>query len=101
MITKRKDVVEMLLQVGFKPNLCGFEYTVDAILYTISNNKKKNVCKMYQDIADKHNTTAYRVERGIRNARETSKNIKAMKMCNSEFISRVALAITFKEGECK
>lgn len=65
---------KLLMKVGVSPDLCGYHYLAEAINATKERLKNNDVnykfMAVYQDIASKFNTTAIRVERGMRHAIE-------------------------------
>jgi len=100
-------VYNSLRKLRIPPHLSGYEYLKSAMSYIHSNpNSIYSVTKdLYPCVAEKHNTTASKVERGIRFA---IKSIKADDaevysvlgrtghMTNSEFISTLNEAIKIK-----
>lgn len=103
-----KKLSDTLLTVGISPNLSGYTYLKDCVKFAIVNP----VCLMsitkvmYPEIAKKCNTTASRVERGIRHALDVAYNKgrliqinkiygfkifdKKDKPTNSEFVALIA-----------
>ena len=65
-------VVQLLKKIGVPPHLRGYYYIKSSLIYYHeTGNKGKPVTKfLYKDIADQYDTTAARVERGIRHAIE-------------------------------
>lgn len=82
----KKEIIEdYLLEIGFKPNLCGFHFIVEAIqLYKVDT---KITIELYPFVAILFNSTAQKVERGIRHSIERCPDDKFSKMSNREFIS--------------
>ena len=64
---------KLLLDLGIAPNLTGFKYLVEAISIKVQNSDA-NATDIYYQIAENHNTTFTRVERGIRHAIEKAWN---------------------------
>lgn len=61
------NVAEKLLFVlGFKSNLFGTRYLIDGIVLRYAKENASLCKELYPEIAQKYNTTASRVERGIR-----------------------------------
>ena len=69
-----KRIMEIFLSIGISAHLQGYHYLKEAIKLVINEPQCINsVTKtMYPKIAEKCDTTACRVERGIRHALETS-----------------------------
>jgi len=63
----KQSIQKELLYLGVKPSLKGFEYITTAIELYKPTNKMMDI---YQAIAIKYKTTADRVERAIRHAKE-------------------------------
>ena len=76
----RSDVEKILIDVGMKPNLLGFEYMADAVMIMVESKEKKKICDIYRGIGAKRGKTTSSVERAIRSAiataRRQTKNIK-------------------------
>lgn len=75
-ITEKK-ISECLRSVGISANLLGFEYIKSAVMIISGQDEpsrritRRNIVKkLYPQIADIHNSTPSRVERGIRHAIE-------------------------------
>lgn len=65
----KKKVEEVLIELGIYPNLLGFDYICKAVeILSTSNRRVKIVDGLYVDIAKEFDSTASRVERGIRHA---------------------------------
>lgn len=62
----RSDVEKILIDIGMKTNLLGFEYITDAVMIIYESEKKKKICDIYKEIAEKSGKTASSVERAIR-----------------------------------
>lgn len=106
--TMEVEVTRILHQMGVPAHVKGYQYLRDAIiLVTEDPNLMGAVTKeLYPMIADKHNTTASRVERAVRHAIELAWdrgnidlmnryfgytiNIERGKPTNSEFIAMIA-----------
>ena len=60
----------MLKDLGIRPNLKGYRYAIDAVLYVLTQDDGMAVSAthVYQAVADRRGTTVSRVERGIRHA---------------------------------
>jgi two-component system response regulator (stage 0 sporulation protein A) len=100
--------MDTFLLIGISSHLQGYKYLKDSIKLVMKDpNYINNVTKkLYPEIAKKHSTTAYRVERGIRHALDTSftkgKMVKLNKLfgfdvlsledkpTNSEFVALIA-----------
>lgn len=68
-----EEVIESILtEIGLPCHLLGYNYTVFAIKVAIENPNILNsvMCGLYPTVAMKYDTTATRVERGIRHAIE-------------------------------
>lgn len=76
----RMDVEKVLIDIGMKPNLLGFEYMADAVTIMIESKEKKKICNIYKEIGEKRGKTTSSVERAIRSAiataRKQTKNTK-------------------------
>lgn len=81
-----KKTISCLDEKGFKHNLLGFDYILEAISLIIEDRKYlRNVTSMlYPDIAEHYGTTPNRVERAIRHSIESC----SIKMTNSEFLAK-------------
>ena len=60
-------VTEMLLRLGIKPKMIGFDYLRYAVILQ-ADNEKLTLMKIYSIIAEDYDTKSYSVEKGIRNA---------------------------------
>lgn len=60
-------VTEILLRLGIKPKMLGFDYLRYAVILQAENENLKLI-KIYNIIADDYNTKSHSVEKGIRNA---------------------------------
>jgi len=103
-----KDISSFLHEIGIPAHIKGFKYLRECITMVYNDNDLLGrVTKiLYPDIAEKHKTTASRVERAIRHAIEVawnrgnfdlieemfsySVNVNKAKPTNSEFIALVA-----------
>lgn len=66
---KREQVEQVLLKIGMRAGLCGFDYITDAILIICSENKTYiSMYNLYNIVARKNYTSWMAVERGIRYA---------------------------------
>lgn len=102
-------IKETLKELGVSPNLCGYHYLEEAISSVMDDPALVRggiTRKLYPHLAEKFETTPFRVERAIRHAIEVSAcrgNIKLIekifsyttdlnkgKATNSEFIVTVA-----------
>ncbi len=81
----RDKVMDILLGIGIPANVRGLTYICDAIelFDTDPYYQDGKICSLYHDIAKKRDTTASRVERGIRHAFET-----ALTRGNREMVER-------------
>ncbi len=81
----RDKVMDILLGIGIPANVKGLTYICDAIelFDTDPYYQDGKICSLYHDIAKKRDTTASRVERGIRHAFET-----ALTRGNRELVER-------------
>lgn len=70
----KKKITEILLKLGIKPNLMGFNYIRDAVLCVIEDEKIMNAIttKLYPYVAKQNDTTDKRVERAIRHATQVA-----------------------------
>lgn len=65
----RKKIENALFELGITPDLVGFNQICSAVEIILNTERKeKAVCKVYEDVAKELDTTASRVERGIRHA---------------------------------
>ena len=73
MESKEQIVSNIMLEIGIKPNLDGFNFLKDGIIEGMENPKLvHNITKgLYKKVADKNESTPTKVERSIRNAIET------------------------------
>lgn len=65
-----KKIFNCLNELGITFNLIGREYLETAILMVLEKGKVSVTKELYPVIAEKHNTTASRVERAIRHSIE-------------------------------
>ena len=61
---------DVLIKLGLKPHISGFDYTIEAIKLP-SNTKKMTI---YKEVAQKFDTTPSRVERCIRHCKDTKED---------------------------
>ena len=82
-----KQITEILHKVGVPAHIKGYQYLRTAILMTTEDNDLINsVTKiLYPAVAKKYQTTASRVERAIRHAREVAWNRGDIDILNSYF----------------
>lgn len=82
-----------LIKMGIRPNILGFHYLDEAITRVskeyLSGNWSIKFTDLYAEIARKFHTTAYAVERAMRNA-ITTREKPAEHIRLSEFISENA-----------
>lgn len=100
-------VRDLFLEIGVPENLIGYEYAISAVKKAVEDVSYINniTFGLYPAIAADFSTTPSRAERAIRNLvektfdRQNGKmteyfgdyiNVKSGKVCNSEFISRMA-----------
>lgn len=89
----KKRLIENLLDnMGVHINQKGYKYLLYAVELKLENNDI-GICKIYNNIANKYNTTETGVEKAIRHARKSAEN-KAeevfnvnYKIDNSKFIA--------------
>lgn len=111
------QITNVLNEIGIPPHLKGFQYLREAIQLVYHNIEiLGSVTKvLYPQIADKHNSTPSRIERGIRHSIEVSwtrgnrdtlahilgyeRNMSQMKPSNSEFIAMVADKLRVEHGK--
>ncbi|MDE7445814.1 MAG: sporulation initiation factor Spo0A C-terminal domain-containing protein [Lachnospiraceae bacterium] len=65
----KNKVINALIQMGMPADINGFQYIVDAMIF-FEDEKGCNIktTELYKKIAERNNTTAHGVERGIRHA---------------------------------
>ena len=68
------NIKEFLKYLNFNIVSIGFKYWVTAIQIYFSRNSYNltRMCVLYEEIAEKYNTTASRVERALRHSRDTA-----------------------------
>lgn len=65
----RKKIENVLFELGITPDLVGFNQICSAVeIISNSRERRKMVYEVYPEVAKELNTTASRVERGIRHA---------------------------------
>ena len=79
-------VTEILLKLGIKPKLVGFDYLRDAVLL-FNDNSQYKLKDMYEIIAEKYDTKTYSVEKAIRNAITCAFNIGGLLTVNEFYDS--------------
>lgn len=62
-----RKIREFVLKLGITPDLLGYEYIISAI-ELMTEEHHKSMMKVYEQVAEIHNTTASRVERAIKHA---------------------------------
>lgn len=98
-------VTEIILNLGIKPKMLGFDYLRYAVILQTANESLK-LSEIYDQIATVYNTKPHSVERGIRNAITSAHNSGGLlsindyydniiynngnKYTNSELISMIA-----------
>lgn len=111
-------IKKLLQELGVTPDIKGYHYLAEAIAIKARANQNNDFAKkhtiIYEEVAEKFETTYARVERAIRHAvgkafgtmSITLRNLfgtvinqKIGKVTNSCFISMVAEHITFTESE--
>ena len=114
----RSRIGKILRQLGVPEHLSGYAYLVEAVLLVHGDSSylRRVTLALYPELAEKFQTTAASVERGIRHAIETAWTRASMeavqhyfgnsicplkgKPVNSEFIARVAGALEGEECIC-
>ncbi len=104
--TLEQAVTNELNAYGIRCNLKGFNYLREAITMVVKDERVIHSITrvLYPTIAQNHNDTPSRVERAIRHAIESARNIDriidhfSISPCNSEFIAYVAETMRL-EGE--
>ena len=83
----QKSIRRLLIKIGIRIDLDGFDYLVSAIEFAIKDAElAKNLCDgLYGRVAEKYNTKAYCVERSIRSAIEKAYIHKGLKEVNKLF----------------
>ena len=66
----KKKIFNCLNELGIPFNLVGREYLETAILIVLERGKISTTKELYPVVAEKHNTTASRVERAMRHSIE-------------------------------
>ncbi len=107
-ITQKNIIKDNLAQYKFKINTLGYKYLLEAVTLCVEDEALlKNITKgLYNEIAEKHNTTFYSVERSIRHllksqfARDEEPFKKITKngkhyLTNSQFITYVVANMSF------
>lgn len=65
----KNRAINALLEMGMPANIKGFEYITDImVMYLDEETRHGRMMDVYEMVADKRNTVAYRVERAIRHA---------------------------------
>lgn len=73
-ISLSHKVTKVMLELGIPANIRGYHYIRDAILFCIKDFELLNYVtkELYPCVAKKHNTSPYKVERGMRHAIEVA-----------------------------
>lgn len=73
-IKLQKIITKVILELGIPANIRGYHFIRDAIIFCIKDFELLNYVtkELYPSIAKKHNTTPYKVERGMRHAIEVA-----------------------------
>lgn len=69
-----EDIKKELLELNFNVDSLGIVYWVEAIKFVKNHPLIWDMMDIYEYVAKRHNTTASRVERGMRTAIQTAKN---------------------------
>ncbi len=101
----RKKIENALFELGITPDLTGFGYIVEFVWTVSSSTSKIPTTTVYEMVAERKQTTASRVERGIRhaftkvdvNSEAFNKYIGIKQKTNSALL--YALAYRLREGE--
>ena len=114
----RYEIGKILRDLGVPEHLSGYRYLVEAVLLVRADNSilRRVTGELYPTLAEKFQTTASGIERGIRHAIETAWTRASMeavqhyfgnticpmkgKPVNSEFIARITSAIEWGESGC-
>lgn len=114
----RCETGRILRELGVPEHLSGYGYLVEAVLlvHADSSYLRRVTLDLYPELAEKFQTTASGVERGIRHAIETAwtrASLEAVqryfgntisplkgKPVNSEFIARISSALEWGEAPC-
>ena len=65
----KNKTINVLIELGIPANVAGFQYIVDAMcLFEDKDWRNGKITVLYEKIAKMNNTTASRVERGMRTA---------------------------------
>ena len=62
---------KIMHELGFKPNLMGYEVFKDAIISILENEGKLGSVKLYKDLGEKRGISGARIERELRNLVQT------------------------------
>lgn len=68
-----KKIREFVLSLGITPDLLGYEYIISAVELLFNQNEKA-MMKIYEQVAEIHNTTRSKVQRAIKHAITTILN---------------------------
>ena len=77
-------VTEILLRLGIKPKMLGFDYLRYAVILQVENENLK-LMKIYNIIATDYNTKSHSVEKGIRNAITCAYNMGGLLSINEYY----------------
>ena len=108
----KPTVYDLLYTLGITENYIGFFFTSDAVHLTLQQPERLLLITkwLYPDIAKRHNTSCYNVEKGIRKTVEVAWKLRAEKMCfiakrdlehrptNSQFISILTNYLQFQSA---
>lgn len=88
---EREKIKKLLLKLNFNINSKGFDYWIQAIhLYTTF--EKIGMMELYEQLAFEFMTTKTRIERAMRNAKETAiENIKTYFEYNNKITNQAIL----------
>ena len=93
-MVKRNQIIKLLLQAGFKPQLKGFKYIIEAVEYADQKPKFEfKVSELYSDMAKPHNTPASNIERLIRHSIANARVKRYSVMTNKELITTLLLCL--------
>ena len=96
----KAQIIDYLLEEGFRPHYKGFDYLVSALEITTASKSRVPVGILYSKIAEDYDVTWQCVERCIRTAIESYWDaIKApgSKPTNAEYIALATVRLKVKE----
>ena len=70
---RKENVTKVLNELGVHINVKGYSYLIEAVLIK-NRNPHISTMEIYETIAQKHNSTIYAVERGIRHSTTNLQN---------------------------